>query len=141
MAARQTIVKTTLAYLEHLQNENGLNDKMRLALAAGYYKISLIQWNFAGPSLQDFAGAQSSLLKLDVVLRPLFFRKNSDPVVLLSWIEIESQLADLDYRNGKEQEAIGINLALLRWRTEWLNCGLEIQWLQSRRRRWRTAWH
>ena len=51
MAARQEIVKTTLEYLEHLESESGLNDEMRIALTAAYYKVSLIQGNFSRAEL------------------------------------------------------------------------------------------
>jgi eukaryotic-like serine/threonine-protein kinase len=113
MAARKEIVKTTLEYLEHLESESGLNDEMRIALAAAYYKVSLIQGNFGGPSLQDFPAAQISLEKGKAILLPLYLRKSGDPAVMLRWIEIESGLADLDYHAGNDREAIQRNLALL----------------------------
>jgi len=54
MAARRTIVKTTLDYLEGLQREAGMDDQMREALCAAYYKIAMIQGNPQGAGLQDF---------------------------------------------------------------------------------------
>jgi tetratricopeptide (TPR) repeat protein len=113
MAARQEIVKTTLEYLEHLEGESGLNDEMRIALAAAYYKVSLIQGNVYGPSMQDFTGAEASLLKGKSIILPLYVRKSGDPKVMIRWIQIQSRLADLAYQDGKNQDAINIDLALL----------------------------
>ncbi len=113
MAARQEIVKTTLEYLEHLEKQVGLNDEMRIALAAAYYKVSLIQGNFSGPSLQDFPAAEASLEKGKAIILPVYTRKGGDPAVMLRWIEIQSGLADLAYHAGQDQEAIQIDLALL----------------------------
>ena len=113
MAARQEIVKTTLEYLEHLESESGLNDEIRIALAAAYYKVSLIQGNVYGPSMQDFAGAEASLLKGKSIILPLYVRKSGDPKVMIRWIQIQSGLADLAYHAGKDQEAIQLYLALL----------------------------
>ncbi len=113
MAARQEIVKTTLEYLEHLESESGLNDEMRIALAAAYYKVSRLQANFSGPSMQDFAGAEASLLKGKSIILPLYVRKSGDPKVMIRWIQIQSGLADLAYQTGKDQEAIQLYVELL----------------------------
>jgi tetratricopeptide (TPR) repeat protein len=113
IAARKEIVKTTLDYLERLQKESGFNDEMRIALAAAYYKVSLIQGNPFGPSLQDFAGAEASLLKGRDVIAPLYDRRSNDPDVMMRWLEIETGLADLTYQADKYEEAIKTDLDLL----------------------------
>jgi len=113
MAARKSIVDTTLKYLEHLREQTGLSDQMRIALAAAYYKVSLIQGSTSGPSMQDFAAAEASLQKGKSIILPLYQKKSSDSAVLMRWIEIQSGLADLAYQAGRQQEAISIETELL----------------------------
>jgi hypothetical protein len=59
-AARQKLVKTTLEYLEHLEQEAGGDPRIHTALSAAYYKVGMIQGDTYSPSLQDFDGARAS---------------------------------------------------------------------------------
>lgn len=111
--ARRTLVKTTLEYLQNLQKQQGMNDEMRQALAAGYFKVATIQGNPLGPSLQDFAAAEASLLEGQKILMPAYNRHPEVPDLMLRLIEIRSSLARLMYRSGREHEAIQYYLDLL----------------------------
>jgi eukaryotic-like serine/threonine-protein kinase len=113
MAARRIIVKTTLDYLEGLQREAGMDDQMREALCAAYYKIGMIQGNPQGASLQDFQGSETSLLKGEKILMPAYDRNPNDPDLMMRLIEIRSGLATLMYRSGRQEQGIHTYLDLL----------------------------
>lgn len=111
--ARRILVKTTLEYLQNLQKQQSMNDEMRQALAAGYYKVALIQGDPLGPSLQDFAASEASLLEGQKILMPAYNRHPGNPDLMLRLIEIRVSLARLMYRSGREREAIQYYLDLL----------------------------
>jgi serine/threonine protein kinase len=104
--ARQTLVRTTLDYLESIEKEHGLDDRMRLALGAGYARTAAIQGDPTHPSLGDFEGARRSYQKAEVVLAPLYLRKKNDPDVITRWLEVEGGLAELQYRHFNRQVGI-----------------------------------
>ena len=111
--ARRTLVKTALEYLQNLRKQQGMNDEMRQALAAGYYKVATIQGDTLGSSLQDFAASEASLLEGQKILMPAYNRHPENPAFMLRLIEIRSSLARLTYRSGREREAIQYYLDLL----------------------------
>jgi tetratricopeptide (TPR) repeat protein len=111
--ARRSLVKTTLGYLEHMEHDNGLDDPTRAALAAAYYKIAMIQGDPQGASLQDFKGAESNLIKARELLMPAYRRHHNDGSYIKRFIEVNSSLADLTYRSGRQQQAIAANIELL----------------------------
>jgi tetratricopeptide (TPR) repeat protein len=113
VAARQRMVKTTLDYLEHLENSHGLDDRLRLVLSSAYLKIGVIQGDPSGPSLQDSEGALRCYRKAEAVLAPLYGRRKDDPAVIFRWLQIERSLADLTARNGRPREAAQAYEALL----------------------------
>jgi len=113
LAARRTLVKTTLTYLESLQNEVGLDDEMREALCVAYYKIALIQGDAQGASLQDFQGAETNLLKAQALLMPAYNRRPDSPDMMLRLIEVRATLADLMYRSGRREQAVQQYLELV----------------------------
>jgi serine/threonine protein kinase len=100
---RKQIVQTTLEYLEHLQKETGLDDRMRLALAGAYYKISIIQGSYYYPSLQDFPGAEASLNTAASIIEPLYERDPSNPKVALRYLDIHVELANNMQEAGKPE--------------------------------------
>jgi len=111
--ARQRMVRTTLDYLEHLEKSHGPDDRLRLALSSAYLKIGAIQGDPLGPSLQDSEGALRSYRKAEALLAPLYSRRQDDPAVILRWLQIERNLADLTARNGHPREAAQAYTALL----------------------------
>jgi serine/threonine protein kinase/tetratricopeptide (TPR) repeat protein len=111
IAARRTLVKATLEYLESLQREVGLDDEMREALCVAYYKIALIQGDAQGASGQDFQAAETNLLKAQTLLMPAYNRRPNSPDMMLRLIEVRATLADLMYRSGRREQAL----------QEWLN--------------------
>jgi tetratricopeptide (TPR) repeat protein len=113
VAARQSIVRTTLDYLQSLEKTHGLDDRMRLLLSSAYLKIGATQGDPQGPSLQDFDGALRSYRKAEAVLAPLYRRRQEHPAVILRWLQIERSLADLTNRNGHPREAAQAYVALL----------------------------
>jgi len=106
VAARQSLVKTTLEYLEGLQRETGLDDQMRAMLCAAYYKIAMIQGDMQGASLQDSEASEKSLLKGQDLLMPAYRRHPNDPEMILRLIEIRASLADLMFRAGRQMAAV-----------------------------------
>ena len=130
VAARRTLVKTTLDYLESLQHEIGLDDEMREALCVAYYKIALIQGDAQGASLQDFQAAETNLLKAQKLLLPAYNRRPNSPDMMLRLIEVRATLADLMYRSGRREQAIRqfIDLIPVAHRLSLVpNCPLECQ--------------
>jgi len=105
VAARRTLVNTSLEYLESLQHEAGLDDEMRGALCAAYYKVALMQGSAQGASLQDFQGAETNLLKAQTLLMPAYNRHPNDGGMMLRLIEVRGTLADLRYRSGRRDQA------------------------------------
>jgi tetratricopeptide (TPR) repeat protein len=108
VGARRMIVKTTLDYLERLEKDAGADNRIRLALSAAYYKIGLIQGSTASPGLQDFAGAHLSLAKAEALLAPLYGTRPADPVLIMRWIETQSGLADVQFREGHAPTAVAL---------------------------------
>jgi serine/threonine protein kinase len=113
VAARQSLVKTTLEYLETLEKQVGLDDQMREALCAAYYKIAMIQGDPQGASLQDFQAAETSLLKGQAILMPAYNRKPNDSGLMLRLIETRASLADLMYRSGRREQGIKVYIDLI----------------------------
>jgi len=113
MAARRTLVDTTLTYLQDLQSKANLDDKMRQTLAAAYYKVGLIQGDPEGASLQDSSGAEPNLLKAQALLQPVYQREPNDPNVTLLWLEIRTELIELNYHAGHQQDAVKAYIELL----------------------------
>ena len=113
MDARRTLVKTTLDYLENLEQQQGLDDKMRATLAAAYFKVAMMQGNPHGASLQEFDLAEKTLLKGQLVLMPAYSRAPEDRALMMRYIEIRYSLADLIFRSGRTKEAVQVNRDLL----------------------------
>jgi tetratricopeptide (TPR) repeat protein/tRNA A-37 threonylcarbamoyl transferase component Bud32 len=111
--ARQLMVKTTLDYLERIQNDNGLDDRLRLALGAGYSRIAAIQGDPLNPSLGDVRGARDSYLKAKALLAPLYARSGNDPDVIMHWLEVETGLAALSYSQSRSDQTIQMYAKLL----------------------------
>ena len=113
VAARRTLVQTTLGYLQKLETQLGLDDQMRQALCAGYYKVAMIQGDPQNASLQDFEASEKSLRKGESLLIPAYNRNPNDPSLMMRLVEIRSSLAQLIYRSGRREEGIGVYIDLL----------------------------
>jgi len=111
--ARRVMVKTTLDYLESIGKENGLDDRLRLALAAGYSRIAAIQGSPQRSSLGDAAGALVSYRKAEALLAPLYASKQNDPEVILQWLEIKIGFADLAYLQAQSNQSVQMYRDLL----------------------------
>lgn len=112
MTARHRLVTTTLDYLNHLEQQVGLDDKMRTALSGAYYKIAMIEGNPAGASLQDFDGAKVNLSKARDLLVPVYKQHPNDPVIVMRWLDVQASIADLLFQSGKRNEAVQAYLEL-----------------------------
>jgi serine/threonine protein kinase len=113
IAARRTLVKTTLDYLNHLEQQVGSDDKMRFALSGAYYKIALIEGNPGGASLQDFDGAKVNLTKARELFLPVYNKHPNDPIMMLRWLEVQASIADLMFQSGQREQSIQIYTELL----------------------------
>jgi len=112
--ARRTLVRTTLDYLESIEKDHGLDDRLRLALGAGYSRIAAIQGDPTRPSLGDFEGARASYQKAEALLAPVYAsNKKNDPDVITRWLEAEAGLARLSSRHFDHQQGIERYLRLL----------------------------
>lgn len=113
LPARKAIVETTLEYFQSMEDNLGTDKNLREALTSAYYKVSLIQGNPHGASLQDLASAEKSLLKAQEILLPAYRREPNDSHLMLRWIEVQSGRADLMSISNREREAIQIYTDLL----------------------------
>jgi serine/threonine protein kinase len=111
--ARQTLVRTTIGYLESIEKENGLDDRLRLSLGSGYSRIAAIQGEPLHPSLGDVKGAQVSYKKAEALLAPLYARRKDDPDTITRWLEAETGLAGLSYAQSRSPQAIQMYVNLL----------------------------
>jgi tetratricopeptide (TPR) repeat protein/tRNA A-37 threonylcarbamoyl transferase component Bud32 len=111
--ARQTLVKTTVGYLESIEKENGLDDRLRLILGSGYSRIAAIQGEPLHPSLGDVKGAQVNYRKAEALLAPLYARRKDDPDTIARWLETETGLAGLSYAQSRSPQAIQMYVSLL----------------------------
>jgi tetratricopeptide (TPR) repeat protein len=80
--ARREIVKTTLAFLEHLSQDVGRDDGLRLSLATAYWRLGDVQGYVHKPNLGDMKGALLSYKKSAELLEPLQIKRPNDPEVL-----------------------------------------------------------
>jgi len=113
MAARRTIVKTTLDYLERLSRQGGQDDRIRRVLSDAYLKIAMIQGDPFTASLEDFVGARLSLHRAEALLRPLYRARSGDPALMQRWIEIEVAAAALSSEANQRAQATQALLGLL----------------------------
>jgi tetratricopeptide (TPR) repeat protein len=113
LPARQILVKTTLDYLQNLQQQAGLDDEMRQTLCGAYYRVALMQGDATGASLQDSQAAESNLLKGQAVLMPAYNRHPDNADLIFRLLEVRSTLADLTFRSGRREEGIQIDIDLL----------------------------
>ena len=113
IAVRRTLLKSTLEYLQNLEHQAGLDDQMREALCAAYYKVAQIEGSPQSASLQDFDAAEKNLLKGQKLLMPAYRRKPNDPGLMLRLIEVRSSLAELMSHTGRRNQAIQIYTDLL----------------------------
>ena len=111
--ARRVMVKTTLDYLESIQKENGLDDRLRLALGSGYSRIAAIQGAPFHPSLGDSAGALASYKKAEALLAPLFASRPDDPEVILEWLEVKTGIAELAFTQSQSAQVADMYSPLL----------------------------
>lgn len=111
--ARRQIVKTTLDYLQSLEKDPVLDDRMRLALSTAYSRVGGIQGDPYRPSLGDFPAAAESYSRAKALLQPLYLRKNHDPDLLYRWIEAEAGLDEATARTGHRKEAVEALLKVL----------------------------
>ncbi len=97
--ARQRLVGFTLAYLEKLEKEYGLDDRMRFTLGGAYVTVAELQGSSYFPSLGDFAGAAASYRKAEALLEPLHTRDAADAQVVKRWVIAEQELGSLKLQN------------------------------------------
>ena len=113
LEARRKIVRTTLDYLERLEKDNGLDERMRIVLSGAYHKVAAMQGDPYHPSLGDFPGALGSYRRAEVLLAPVYARKQNDPEVVFRWVEIQAGLAEMIGRGSHPAESIGAYSKLL----------------------------
>ena len=113
MPARQRLVQTTLNYLESLEKEAVESRDMREALTLGYYKLALVQGDPHSASMGDTAGAEKTLRKAEQVLIPAYRRRPGNPGLMLRWIEVHGEMADIAFASGRREEGIQLYADLI----------------------------
>ncbi len=111
--ARRKIVRTTLDYLEQIEKEQGLDDKLRLVLSSAYFKVGVIQGDPRQPNIGDFAGAVKSFRNAEALLQPLYQTHPRDPGIVMRYISIQDSLAGVLAETGSAKEAIAMYERLL----------------------------
>jgi tetratricopeptide (TPR) repeat protein len=111
--ARRQIVRITLDYLESLNKEHAMDDRMRLVLSGAYYKVALIQGDLHHPSLGDFAGARENYRKAETILGPMYATKKDDPDMIARWLDIEAGLAEMAQASNRRAASVEAYLKLL----------------------------
>ena len=113
LPARQQLVQTTLDYLQSLEKEAVQSPDMREALTLAYYKLALIQGDPHSASMGDTAGAEKTLSKAEQVLIPAYRRDPGNPGLMLRWIEVHGEMADIDFVSGRREEGIRLYVDLI----------------------------
>ncbi len=104
--ARQQIVKTTLQYLEELAKDAGNDERLRMAVAAGYLKLGEVQGDPYGPSLRDYQGALKSYQIAESLIAPLARAHPNDPEALMAWVDVRLRIGRVLTANGNSAEAV-----------------------------------
>jgi tetratricopeptide (TPR) repeat protein len=104
---------STFEYLENIEKEHGLDDRLRLSLAAGYSRIAAVLGDPMRPSLGDVKGAQANYKKAEALVQPLYVRAQNDPAVIMRWLEVETGLARLNFSQVRSPKAISAYAKLL----------------------------
>jgi len=108
MEARRKIVATTLQYLEELEKDAAGDERLRMAVGAGYLKLAQVQGDPFGPSLRDFPAALQSYRKAEDLVTPLYRAHPDDPGALTNWIDIRLGAARTMTTSGKAEEAVRV---------------------------------
>jgi eukaryotic-like serine/threonine-protein kinase len=93
--ARKAIVKTTLEFLENLSKDAGRDDRLRLPLAAAYYRLGDVQGYQFKPNLGDTSGALDSYRKAAAMLEPLRLKHPNDPEIQKSFVDIYDHMGSV----------------------------------------------
>ncbi len=104
--ARRAIVKTTLDFLENLSRDAGRDDRLRLPLAAAYYRLGDLQGYQYSPNLGDSAGALASYQKAEALLEPLHAKHPSDPEVLNQLVEVYGHIGSVSNGLGNTEASV-----------------------------------
>jgi eukaryotic-like serine/threonine-protein kinase len=105
--ARRSIVRSTLQYLEELARGAQDDERLRLAVAAGYLKLGDVQGYPLGPSLGDTVGALSSYRKAQEFLMPLRREHPLDPQVLAIRVDLARRMGAILEQAGKRDQELG----------------------------------
>jgi tetratricopeptide (TPR) repeat protein len=106
--ARRKIVGTTLQYLEELEKDAAGDERLRMAVGAGYLKLAQVQGDPFGASLRDFPGALRSYRKAEDLVTPLYRAHPGDPRMLTTWIDIRLGAGRTMTASGKADEAVRV---------------------------------
>jgi eukaryotic-like serine/threonine-protein kinase len=93
--ARRAIVKTTLEFLENLSRDAGRDERLRLPLAAAYYRLGDVQGYQFKPNLGDTPGALDSYRKAAALLEPLRRKHPNDPDILSACVDIYDHMGSV----------------------------------------------
>jgi serine/threonine protein kinase len=119
MDARRKIVGTTLQFLEQLSkdeqlskearisNQDGQDQRLRLALSAAYLRLGETQGYLQKPNLGDTAGALKSYREAARLIEPLRARGPEDPNLLSRWLEIQRRIGEALFDSGDMKAAAG----------------------------------
>ena len=101
LPARQTIVRTTLSYIENLAQEARGDSDLQLELAAGYQRIAEIQGSPSAPNIGDTQGSVESYRKAQDLRRAAGARESHDPAVRRAYLFGQIEFAYALERAGR----------------------------------------
>jgi tetratricopeptide (TPR) repeat protein/predicted Ser/Thr protein kinase len=104
--ARQQIVKTTLQYLEELAKDAGNDERLRMAVAAGYLRLGQVQGDPYGASLRDYPAALKSYRAAENLLAPLVRAHPNDADALMAWVDVKRGMGMVLESSGNGAEGV-----------------------------------
>ncbi|MDR3677997.1 MAG: protein kinase [Acidobacteriota bacterium] len=104
--ARRQIAVTTLRFLEDLSKDAGQDDRVRLMLAASYYKVANVLGYPLLPNLGDTKGALANYEKSAALLEPLLARDPDRADYLLQEVQTKVNWATLLARTNEKPRVV-----------------------------------
>jgi tetratricopeptide (TPR) repeat protein len=106
--ARRQIVATTLKFLENLSRDAGQDDRLRYVLSVAYSKVADVQGDPLVANLGDRPGALANYEKARQWIAPLLAKEPGNPLYLLQFARVQTNVGGLLIWEGQRERAIAI---------------------------------